>query len=82
MIPVSEPLIGDNVLPLVRECIETGWISSGGSFIKDFENNWARYCGVEHGVSVANGTCALQVAVEALELQPGSEILLPSFTII
>jgi perosamine synthetase len=82
MIPVSEPLVGDNVLPLVRECIESGWISSEGSFIKEFEGKWAGYCGVEHGVSVANGTCALQVAVGALELESGSEIILPSFTII
>jgi perosamine synthetase len=82
MIPVSEPLIGDNVLPLIRECVETGWVSSEGSFIKQFEKKWAEYCGVRHGISVANGTCALQVAVSALALEPGSEIILPSFTII
>jgi perosamine synthetase len=82
MIPVSEPLIGDNVLPLVRQCIETGWVSSEGSFIKEFEARWASYCAVEHGVAVANGTCALQIAVEALALEPGSEIILPSYTII
>jgi perosamine synthetase len=82
MIPVSEPLIGDNVLPLVRDCVETGWISSEGSYIKEFERRWAEYCGVEHGVSVANGTCALQIAVEALRLEPGSEIIVPSYTII
>ena len=82
MVPVSEPLIGDNVLPLVRECIESGWISSEGSFIQDFESKWARYCGAAHGVAVANGTCALQVAVRALALEPGAEIILPSFTII
>ena len=57
-------------------------VSSEGSFIKEFERKWAAYCGVEHGISVANGTCALQVAVRALALEPGSEIILPSFTII
>jgi perosamine synthetase len=82
VIPVSEPLIGSNVLPLVRECIETGWISSEGRFIREFEAKWAEYCGVSHGVAVANGTCALQIAVKALGLEPGSEIILPSFTII
>ena len=82
MIPVSEPLIGDNVLPLVRQCIESGWVSSEGSFIKEFESKWATYCGVEHGIAVANGTCALQVAARALALEPGSEIIVPSFTII
>ena len=82
MIPVSEPLVGNNVLPLVRECIETGWISSEGRFIREFEEKWANYCGVSYGVAVANGTCALQIAMKALDLEPGSEVILPSFTII
>jgi len=82
MIPVCEPLIGDNVLPLVRDCVDTGWISSEGRYIRAFEEKWAQYCGAAHGVAVANGTCALQVAVGALELPAGSEIILPSFTII
>jgi perosamine synthetase len=82
VIPVSEPLIGSNVLPLVRECIETGWISSEGRFIREFEAKWAEYCGVSHGVAVANGTCALQIAMKALGLEPGSEVIMPSFTII
>jgi perosamine synthetase len=82
MIPICEPLIGDNVLPLVRDCVETGWISSEGRYIRAFEERWAQYCGVAHGVAVANGTCALQIAVAALRLPPLSEIILPSFTII
>lgn len=81
-IPVSEPLIGDNVLPLVRECVETGWISSEGRFIPEFERKWAEFCGVEYGVAVSNGTTALQVAVAALKLEPGSEIIMPAYTII
>jgi perosamine synthetase len=82
VIPVCEPLIGSNVLPLVRECIETGWISSEGKFIRQFEQKWAAYCGAAHGVAVSNGTCALQIAMEALGLEPGSEVILPSYTII
>ncbi len=81
-IPVSEPLIGDNVLPLVRECVETGWVSSEGRFIREFEQRWAQFCGVEHGVAVSNGTTALQVAMLALELPVGSEVIMPSYTII
>jgi perosamine synthetase len=81
-IPVSEPLIGDNTLPLVRECIETGWVSSEGRFIPEFERKWADYCGVGHGVAVSNGTTALQVAMKALKLEPGSEVIMPSYTII
>jgi perosamine synthetase len=79
---MSEPLIGDNVLPLVRECIETGWISSAGRFIQEFEGKWSSYCGTEYGVAVSSGTAALQVAVAALKLEPGSEIIMPSMTII
>jgi perosamine synthetase len=82
MIPVSEPLIGDNVMARVRECIETGWISSVGPFLKAFEERWAAYCGASFGVAVTNGTAALQIAVRALGLEPGSEIILPSYTII
>jgi perosamine synthetase len=82
LIPVSEPLIGDNVLPLVRECIETGWISSDGRFVGEFERKWSSYCGAEYGVAVSNGTAALQIAVAALKLEPGSEIIMPSWTII
>ncbi len=82
VIPVSEPLIGDNVLPRVRECIETGWISSDGRFIQEFEHKWSSYCGAEYGVAVSNGTAALQIAVAALKLERGSEIIMPSLTII
>jgi len=81
-IPVSEPLIGDNVLPLVRQCIESGWISSEGPFVREFEQKWAAYCGADHGVAICNGTAALQVAVAALALDPGSEIIMPAYTII
>jgi perosamine synthetase len=82
MIPVSEPLIGDNVMARVRECIETGWISSAGPFLTAFEDRWAAYCGATFGVAVTNGTAALQIAVRALGLEPGAEIILPSYTII
>lgn len=82
VIPVSEPLIGDNVLPLVRECVETGWVSSEGRFLREFERKWAAFCGVAHGVAVSSGTAALQIAIAALKLPPGSEVIMPSFTII
>lgn len=82
MIPVNEPLLGGNALAYVTECIETGWISSGGRFVTAFEEAWASYCGVAHGVAMSNGTAALQAAVAALQLEPGSEVIMPAFTII
>lgn len=82
MIPVNEPLLTGRELELVQECVRTGWISSAGRFIDEFESCWAAYCGKQYGVAVSSGTTALQIAVEALGLSPGDEVILPSFTII
>src|SRR6187401_2616478 len=64
------------------ECVRTGWVSSSGTFISQFEENWASYCGRKFGIAVCNGSVALQLAVAALKLEPGDEVILPSFTII
>jgi perosamine synthetase len=82
MIPVNEPLLGERELEYVTECVRTGWISSAGHFIEEFENRWAAYCGMKYGIAVSNGTTALQVAVGCLNLKPGDEVIMPSFTII
>jgi len=82
VIPVSEPLLDERALAYVEEAVKSGWISSHGRFIDEFERRWAEFCGVAHGVAVTNGTAALQAAMEALELEPGSEVILPTFTII
>jgi len=82
MIPVNEPVIGELEKEYVNECLDTGWISSAGRFIEAFENCWAAYCGMKYGIAVSNGTTALQVAVRSIGLQPGDEVIMPSFTII
>ena len=82
MIPVNEPLLGERELEYVTECLRTGWISSAGRFIEEFEKKWAAYCGMKYGIAVSNGTTALQVAVGCLDLKPGDEVIMPSFTII
>jgi len=82
MIPVSQPLLGEREAAYVAQCMQSGWIASGGRFVDAFEAGWAAYCRRRHGVAVGNGTAALQAAVAALELQPGDEVILPSFTII
>ncbi len=82
MIPVNEPLIGDKEIEYVLDCLKTGWISSSGKYLESFEQAWADYCGMRYGIAVSNGTTALQVAVACLGLQPGDEVILPSFTII
>ena len=82
MIPVSEPFLGQSEIDNVLECVRSGWVSSSGSFLQKFEQQWADYCGRQFGIAVSNGTAALQLAVLALDPKPGDEIILPSFTII
>jgi perosamine synthetase len=82
MIPVSESLLAGNELDYLRDCIVSGWISSAGKYIERFEQGWADYCGMKHGVAVSSGTAALQIAVDALRLEPGDEVIVPSFTVI
>ena len=82
MIPVNEPLLGHLEATYVQECLETGWISSSGKFIEEFERSWAAYCGRQFGIAVSNGTAALQVAVNCLRLAPGDEVIMPTSTII
>ncbi|WP_043989033.1 aminotransferase class I/II-fold pyridoxal phosphate-dependent enzyme [Sulfurihydrogenibium yellowstonense] len=82
MVPVNEPLIMDRDKQLILQCLETGWISSEGPFIKEFEEKFANYIGKKYGVAVSSGTAALEIAVKALGLPEGSEIIVPTFTII
>jgi perosamine synthetase len=82
MIPVNEPSLGERELEFVTECVRTGWVSSSGKFITDFEQRWAEYCGRRFGIALSNGTVALQLAIQALDLKPGDEVILPTFTIV
>ncbi len=82
MIPVNTPLLSGNELKYLTECIETGWISSEGPFIRKFESAFSQYAGRKHGIAVSNGSAALDVAVKALQLKKGDEVIMPTFTII
>lgn len=82
MIPVSEPILGEAEMRNVVQCVESGWISSGGNFVKEFEGGMADFCGRRFGVAVNNGTSGLIAAFKALDLPAGSEVIMPSFTII
>jgi perosamine synthetase len=81
MIPVCIPLLGENEKKYLIDCIDSNWISSAGKYIKAFEEQFSRYCGCEYGSAVTNGTTALHLAVAALDLGPGDEIIMPSFAI-
>lgn len=82
MIPVNEPLLDGNEKKYLVECIDTGWISSEGPFIRRFEEEFAATVGRRHAIAVANGSLALDAALVALDLSPRDEVLMPSFTII
>ena len=81
-IPVNEPLLDGNEKKYLFECIETGWISSEGPFIKQFEEQFAARVGRKYGIAVSNGSVALDAAVTALGIGQGDEVILPTFTII
>ncbi|MBD3231337.1 aminotransferase DegT [Candidatus Dependentiae bacterium] len=81
-IPVNRPILKGNEKKYVNECIESGWISSEGSFVKRFEEKFATYVERRFGIAVCNGSVALDVAINALGIKEGDEVIMPTFTII
>ncbi|MBK6770837.1 MAG: DegT/DnrJ/EryC1/StrS family aminotransferase [Ignavibacteria bacterium] len=81
-IPVNEPLLNGNEKKYLNNCIETGWISSEGPYVKEFEEKFSKRAGRKFGIAVCNGTAALEAAVIAAGVKKGDEVILPSFTII
>ncbi len=81
-VPVNTPLLSGNELKYLTECIETGWISSEGPFITKFEQQLSAYVGRKHGIAVSNGSAALDIAIKALHIGAGDEVIMPAFTII
>ena len=81
-VPVNSPLINRNEADYLAECVRTAWISSEGPFVRRFEIAMAQLTGREAGVAVSSGSMALEIAVYALDLRPGDEFILPTFTII
>jgi perosamine synthetase len=81
-IPVNTPLITKTDIAAVEECLAQGWISGEGPIVEKFERVVAENSGRQFGVAVANGTLAIDLAIEAIGISKGDEVLLPSFTII
>ena len=82
MIPVNTPLLDGNELRYLQECIETGWVSSEGPFVETFESQFAAVVQRKHAVTCSNGSAALDLAVAAMGIGPGDEVIMPAFTII
>lgn len=79
---VAHPALCGNEKKYVLECLDTGWVSSIGRFINLFEEQFAAYCGSDYAVACANGTCALHLALAALGVGPGDEVIVPTLTYI
>ena len=82
MIPVNSPLLEGNDKKYLNESIDTGWISGEGPFVSRFEEGVANYIGRKYATSCSSGTAAINIAIKALELKEGDEVIMPSFTII
>ncbi len=80
--PVYQPSLTGNEKKYVNECLDSTWISSKGKFINQFEYEFARFVGVEHATTVSNGTVALHLALAALGIGPGDEVIVPTLTYI
>ncbi|WP_029138211.1 DegT/DnrJ/EryC1/StrS family aminotransferase [Nakamurella lactea] len=82
MIQIAAPELSGNESKYVQECLDTTWISSAGRFVKDFEAAFAAFCGADHAVVTNNGTTALHLALAALGVGPGDEVIVPTLTYI
>ena len=80
VIPVYQPSLLGNEKKYVNECLDSTWISSRGEFIGRFEAAFCDYTGVRHATSVCNGTVAVHLALAALGIGPGDEVIVPTLT--
>lgn len=81
-IPVSEPLFSGNEETYVVDALQSGWISGSGKYVNQFEEQFAEFCNAKHAIAVFNGTVALHLALIALDIKPGDEIIVPDLTYI
>jgi perosamine synthetase len=81
-IPVAAPAFAGREKEYVADCMESGWISSGGKYVELFEAAFAEFCGVRHAVACCNGTAALHLALAAHGVGPGDEVIVPTLTFV
>jgi perosamine synthetase len=81
-VPIAKPLIGLREKELVLDALDSGWVSSIGKYIDAFEENFARYCGTKYALTVSHGTAGLHLALAALGIGPGDEVIVPDLTFV
>jgi perosamine synthetase len=82
MIYVNKPQFLGNELKYLLNCIKTGWVSSDGPYVKKFEKKFGKFVNRKYSTTVSNGSAALEIALRSLKLKKGTEVILPTFTII
>lgn len=82
LIPLCVPKISGNEWQYIKECLDTGWVSSVGSYVDKFERSVADYVSVKHAIATVNGTAALHVALQVAGVQPNDEVLVSTLTFI
>lgn len=82
IISVCEPKLDGNELKYISECIKSNWVSSAGTFVERFENAFKRYCDAKYAIACSSGTAALHLALAALGIKNGDEVIIPTFTMI
>lgn len=82
LIPVSKPSITEKEISYARQALESGWVSSKGEYIEAFEDAWSKYNNYSYGVSCNSGTNALFLALRALGVKKGDEVIVPNFTMV
>ena len=82
MIPLSVPCIKGNEWKYIKGCLDEGWVSTAGSYVNHFENQFIEYTGSNHAIACINGTAALHIALKVLDIGPNDEVLVPTLTFI
>lgn len=82
VIPISQPSITDREIGYVTDAIKSGWVSSLGRYIDDFETEFAKFCNTQHALVTSNGTTALHLSLVALGIGAGDEVIIPNFTFV
>jgi len=81
-IPISKPMIGAREKQLVLDALDSGWVSSIGKYIDEFEEKFASYCGTKYALAVSNGTTGLHLALATLGIKAGDEVIIPDLTFV
>ena len=81
-LPVSKPQVSTNDIRVINKTLKKGWISSDGPEVKIFEKEFSKKVNRKFSIAVSNGTAALEIAIKALDIKKGDEVIIPNFTII